>query len=397
MKNCLVSLSCLAVLLILLSAASGCSPNGSGTSSSDYPPPGEVRVISVTPMVPQQSSSRSLIANGTFEDWHAGAPVPSGPYQAPGQASAIKRVQREDGGKALSQRWTRTDSKWNLEGRFVVGLANLKSETDYHLALEAKLVSGKPVSFELHSLDDEGTQYPVCQSLFLAEADKGWQQFATTFSSGIPKQAVLVTGCFEMPSEGKQELQIDNLVLKEVGPTEERPLPHEPEDNLIANGHFNVWLTGKELPEGPFVPPAASAGKSVITRRVAGTPEDPYKYLILQTWKENDSADDPKDLMGVVVDVEADTDYTLVCALNTRNRYQVAVSVFGQAADGSFAPIRKPLFEVVEKKDHGRYTNPFNSGSFTRIKIAAHVPSSTESFPNEPIWYYWILTETPQG
>ena len=200
---------------MLVCTTIGCSPETKPSEKTDFPAPGTMVLVSTTPL--DTPPPKSLIENGSFENWYAGAPRPSGPYIAPGDTSTITRVKGHSGEVALSQQWTKADDKWNLKGRFTVQLANLEPTTDYTLSLEAKVLSGAPVAFELHGFDDKDTDYPISRRLFELTADQDWKEYTTTFSSGILHKATLVTGCFEVKEGTPQELQIDNIRLTPAG------------------------------------------------------------------------------------------------------------------------------------------------------------------------------------
>lgn len=118
---------CLAsvVLSVLLLCACGGPESG-----QNNPAPGTMEVVSITPVL-DALEHRSVLPNGTFEEWWAGAPAPSGFFAPFPNLSVIKRVTDErEKGFAVRQTWRAPDEREPISRRFCTEVA-LKPDTQY--------------------------------------------------------------------------------------------------------------------------------------------------------------------------------------------------------------------------------------------------------------------------
>ncbi len=357
----------------------GCGNATQEEATNDHPAPGAMRVVSVTPV---QAAQENIFPEGDFENWYSGSPVPSPAFVVPGDASKIYRSVRKDGvgGKVLAQEWKKKDYQWNIEGRHKIQFAGLQKNTDYRVTLDALVPNGEAVRIELRGVKEGDESYLMQRPFMTLEPGSAWQTSSASFSTGVLTDFVLATGCFKMPEEGKQRLFLDNIRLREIGKTS-YPKATADENNLIPNGAFSVWITGKPLPEGPF---AFSSEHSTLKRSAYQRADNTFS--VEQRWSANDAAEDPKKWFGVEVDnLTANTDYTFSTEFSIFGKYFLAVSVFGVEENGALTPIAHPLLSLGGEKIYSA-SKSFNTGTFSKIRIVSHVPKATSTFPNTVSW-----------
>jgi len=111
----------------------GCGPP---EVRSDYPPPGQMQVISVTRL--DREEEPNLMLNGDFETWWNGAAACEGFLPPNAEYSAVKHVKLQgDSGYSVVQSWTASDHKAGLAELFRTEIAGVTPGTAYRLDITA--------------------------------------------------------------------------------------------------------------------------------------------------------------------------------------------------------------------------------------------------------------------
>ncbi len=135
------------------------------TQPSDYPKPGEMRVVSIEEIAIEQVPE-NLIANGDFNEWHAGAPMPTG-FVAP-KDPAISSIQRRDtpdgpSRYSVEQVWNQSDASAPPAELFHTVVKGLKPNTVYRLEVNAAPADNATVGisvWELRTTKELGGRWP---------------------------------------------------------------------------------------------------------------------------------------------------------------------------------------------------------------------------------------------
>jgi hypothetical protein len=160
---------------------------------NDAPAPGEMQVISVTPL--QSGAVHSnLLPNGSFSEWWAGAPAPTG-FQAPdSELSIIERAtDRRTTGFTVRQRWLKPDRRERNTRCFQTEL-NLKPETQYTLQIAATTNDEhrSPQIFVLERKADGGYEVLAVPLLALEAYPGLYRWYEATFVTKRGARAVIL-------------------------------------------------------------------------------------------------------------------------------------------------------------------------------------------------------------
>lgn len=144
----------MALLAAACLVAGGCG----GPDGEDNPPPGKMEVVSVTPLALATLTAPSLLRNGDFREWWAGAPAPSG-FEPPNPAfSRISRVHRGKAGFVARQVWRTDDSTAAVSDCFRVELDGLEPDTAYALSVRAAGEKASSVTISIWETTGSGAE-----------------------------------------------------------------------------------------------------------------------------------------------------------------------------------------------------------------------------------------------
>ncbi len=132
-----------AVALIAGLLASGCGDQGAPLDG--YPPPGEIRLVSVAPL---ERVIPSLLHNGDMSKWWAGAPVPEG-FHAPNSKMSMVKRPGENSKARLVQTWWAQDFERPIEDLFSAEIRNTAPNTAYRLSVTAAAAYGVTASLSI--------------------------------------------------------------------------------------------------------------------------------------------------------------------------------------------------------------------------------------------------------
>jgi hypothetical protein len=145
-----------APLTVLCLFAAGCG--GYGADDAGNPPPGKMEVVSVTPVALATLAAPSILRNGDFREWWAGAPAPSG-FEPPNPAfSRISRVHRGKPGFVARQVWLKDDSGAAISDCFRVELGGLEPNTAYELSVRAAGENASSVTVSIWETAGSGAE-----------------------------------------------------------------------------------------------------------------------------------------------------------------------------------------------------------------------------------------------
>lgn len=368
-----------------VAALSGC---GGRDTLEGYPPPGEMRVVSVEPV--EDAGSAGLVHQFSFENWFPGAPRPTGPFLTPGRTTQLFPASRAaaDGEICLRIEWYKPDSKWSENGRFGVIMDDLEPETTYEVSVHAAAVATLPVHVEAFGRMDDRL-IPMALPVLTMRAEPGMKKFAGRFSTGITPETLLVFSCFDVPEGKPYKIVVDDLRVVRVGPAAYPPLDDPEGVNQIPNGSFEVWPAGRPKPEGPWQAPAGTSAIEPYMRRM-----DDGLRSVHHVWEADDSGDSPEALFGVDVDgLHPETEYVFSCEVDALKKFAADVAVYGRDENGALQIIKDPLVTVRPGGGSGfvEHSGRFVTGKYTAVRLAVRGPGPDATYPNRVLWDKWQL------
>lgn len=190
----------LVVAVLLPFLLSGCGPSVS--TPEQYPPPGHMRVISMTPIKVASAPSLNLIPNGSISEYWAGAPAPTGFVAPDSTYSGLTRAGDADETFASIQEWLKPDRNVGVERAFRTHLYGIASDKEFQLSVDATNVSGNPVSISLFEVgDDKKTAEPLVIDAIRLTAEKDHRQvYSTTFVTKKGVRLIVAAQCESIQS-----------------------------------------------------------------------------------------------------------------------------------------------------------------------------------------------------
>ncbi len=355
-----------------------------------YPAPGTMQVVSVTPLA--YATSSNTILNGSFEEYYAGAPSPTGPFSVPPKESEYVEIERSndasDGRIALKQTWKKRD--WGLapDETFSVAL-DASSETVYRVEVDANVLTESKPYLAVY-LTDKADDTVALTALAL-EPGQGYSTYTAEFSTGPYTGILLVARGPNRKSEYPCEVLWDNLRLAKASDAGKEVVhysPLQPEsDNLLANGSFDRWLPGDVAPMG-----FCDAGPLLDSITLFREERKPEGGLAAhQYWSASDNKAGTWRLFHVIVDnLSPNTDYILTFEANTQNTMGGRIVINALSEDNGFAGT---LASHGIQKSGGfkSYTIPFQTEESSRAAIIAKGPSDNQAYPARVTWDGWKL------
>lgn len=177
----------LLLIILLLPALQGCSPAPDARHAAIAP--GTMRMISVEPV--DDSTSTSLLRNGSFEEWYGGLPAPTG-FRAP-EASAESTLQRDaktgqlgTTGYVARETWTGPGFGAAPEATFGTTVT-LKPATQYRLEVIASATAGMAATIGAVERDGSGLSRVIARAVVevRGEAPTRYSGTFTTVSGGV--------------------------------------------------------------------------------------------------------------------------------------------------------------------------------------------------------------------
>lgn len=204
---------------------------GCGGEPSEYPPPGKMRVVTITPL--QVQTKNNLIGNGNFTKWWPGAPIADG-FGAPD--AAYSSVSRGGDGKDIAavQKWIKPDT--DLEGTrlFRVQVNDLQPNTMYRLDVTASGVVGGLVAISLFTV--QGGKVALLNPNLLSLTPTGQENGVKLYSADFMVDAagsILIASRLMVPGSGPssvtwREWRLYPLEVAQAAQTPTTPLPTVP-------------------------------------------------------------------------------------------------------------------------------------------------------------------------
>ncbi len=359
-----------------------------GGEVTDYPPPGEMRVVSVTPLGASLNTNWSL----DFEEWYAGAPTPSTEQLILPETSSISRATSNvaEGRTACRQKWSSPDARWKPAGRFGVVLPHLEKFHEYQLTFQALSPGDFPIFFELFSAQQEGDSKPeffaLPQPPLEIPKEKEWKEYTITFATGLCTEVYLLTGCYDLPEESKTSFLLDDLQLRLVGEAPDRKPANPPENNLLPNGSFEHWVPGRPAPaHGYFLPSPVSSIYAVSEDTVDG-------LALLQLWRGPDVSKPPEIRFGMQADgLNKGTEYEFRGKANTFNAGRAFLEVYGVGTDGKLEALSGARTAVDSQEGWQDVIAAFDTGDYARVRIVTRAPGKDVDYPNRVLWDSWSI------
>jgi hypothetical protein len=165
------------------------------TPMPELPPPGTLELVSVQPL--ESIQRRNLILNGTFDEWYAGAPAPTG-FNAPQAAQSTLRRDAEvsaigpQGFRAI-QRWKKNDSDTGAKARFGAWVT-VQPGTQYELRVLATSWSGGTAVIDIFEETAEGELRILEAQAITVEPEVTIQEYTKTFTAGESTRIFIGSG-----------------------------------------------------------------------------------------------------------------------------------------------------------------------------------------------------------
>lgn len=169
--------SCLIAAGALLCSCAQEAPDEGG-----YPPPGAMRVVSME-RIEQSASTQSLLPNGDFAQWWAGAPVPNG-FQAPApDDSSIGRETIADK-MVMVQQWKQNSATTLLASMLRAESMPLVKGRRYRVRITAASPAGRVAMLGLWQQNDQAVWQPLVHHfLTLQPAAHGVKTYQKDFTA----------------------------------------------------------------------------------------------------------------------------------------------------------------------------------------------------------------------
>ncbi|MCC6142694.1 MAG: hypothetical protein IT368_02695 [Candidatus Hydrogenedentes bacterium] len=172
----------------------GCD-SGTPVIHSELPPAGSLEVISVTPLEGEQR--QNLLQNGSFDEWYAGAPGPTGfTTPKPGLSTLRRDAEIEAmaplGFRAI-QRWKKSDSETLGFGRFGT-YVDVIPGADYELHVIATSWSGGTAIIDVFQEKENGGLELLQGNVITVEPDVTVKEYTATFNSGEATRIFIASG-----------------------------------------------------------------------------------------------------------------------------------------------------------------------------------------------------------
>jgi hypothetical protein len=175
------------LLLICLVALSGC---GSKPSSDEYPAPGEMRLVSITPLE-RRKEVINLIPNGAFNDWLPGSPVCAG-FSAPDPERATLSRSENAGSPVLVQQWQKTETSKTPAQCLHTTVDALKGDTEYQLSVLAEAAGGATATFSVMEKEASGNHLLLAPEVIVTMPGLGQlKQYTGTFRTKSGGQIII--------------------------------------------------------------------------------------------------------------------------------------------------------------------------------------------------------------
>jgi hypothetical protein len=380
--------SALATALALAWALAGCG--GELPTAEGFPAPGELQVVSIRPVGDEREAS--LLPNGSFEDYYAGAPGPTGPYVHPAPDIGHSTIQRSDaqpaeGRFAVAQEWRASDWEDAVDDLFGATIEGLRPQTAYTFRAQADPGEGLGGTIMLYFVREGGGYEPFHE--IVVEPGAGFRTYSATFNTGpYTRLRIATLGPWQ---EGAYPSTIlwDDWQLARATQDEIDSIAELPMAGLLPNGSFEVWFYGASAPSGGYVPPAPALGHGQVDRIDKNLADG--KYALKQTWTGSDSEDPVSALFGITL---------TGLAPNTPHRLRVRANTLGEGSGQiEVHGVGKPPAELLllaaqplqTAAGYREYTLEFDSGEHTSIRIATRGPKGDATYPNRVLWDDWHL------
>lgn len=361
-----------------------------------YPPPGHMRVVSVT-RIDDGPVSDDFVRLG-YEEWYPGAPRPTGPFLGPPKHIKLspKISEMATGDVSLAVKWSKPDSRWSTERRFGMVFDTLRKNTEYEVALTAEGDGSMPLYLEVHAQnqdDAETFSVPVAVPAVKLELAGERKEFKGVFVTGVADSYALTIVCFgSIPSDGLTAV-LGDVRLRPMREVDYRTEIVATEENLIPNGSFEYWPPGEHLPLGPWSATEKDYKIETHMRRAKHGVR-----CVHQTWGGNANVKLPVDEFGVdVVGLKRETEYIFTCYADSLKTTAASIHVFGRDEAGALKKLKSPIVTIrPQKSGFVLHEGRFTTGGYTEVRIVSAIsPESGKGEKRRILWDDWRLVAAP--
>jgi hypothetical protein len=204
------------IALALLCLGGACTGGDETPKSADLPPPGQMRIVSVTPL---NSGTQDGIANGGYETWYAGAPWPEG-WTMPTAGAVISReVEHVASGQfACRETWLSSDKDAWIFKCFGKVQENLLPRSRYRLSVSARAEDGAHAYVSVWELTGKDQQKNISGKLISVEPSAEFVRYTGEFTTRESGTIMIVCRTDNKPEELPKSVVWDDWQLTLLGP-----------------------------------------------------------------------------------------------------------------------------------------------------------------------------------
>lgn len=159
--------------------------NNLADNTTAYPPPGEMRIVSITPIPPQTVVSDNLIVNGSTIRWWAGAPAPEGWHRSARSKDPLTRQLNNTGdGFCVRQTWLTSSKAKGIRTSSYLETVDLEPNKRYRLSVTGAIITGEQVTIDIFELVEDDWTILHSDFIVLDVNDGKVTQSTRDFTSG---------------------------------------------------------------------------------------------------------------------------------------------------------------------------------------------------------------------
>lgn len=204
------------VVLVAVCIGAGCGNHADPREGMDVPPPGEMRIVSVTPL---DTGAPNGITNGGFETWYAGAPWPEGWTMPTAGAVIAREVEHVASGQfACRETWLSSDKDAGVFKCFGKVQENLLPRSRYRLSVSARAEDGARAYVTVWELIGKDQKNNLSGKLLAVEPSAEFVRYTGEFSTRESGTIMIVCRTDNKPEELPKSVVWDDWQLTLLGP-----------------------------------------------------------------------------------------------------------------------------------------------------------------------------------
>jgi DNA-binding transcriptional regulator YiaG len=176
---------CTLTLACVFTVLAGCKEGDVPKVQIDVAP-GEMTVVSVTPLTKKEPESTNLIKNGRFDLFYTGSPAPNYFYPAKNETySYLKKASSSGvhGDYSVTQYWNKLDALQDIKDHFHTEVRGLKPQTVYALDVFAKAYTGGVAYVSVWETKGNAPQVLAQNLLAITKGQEAGEPYSGTFKT----------------------------------------------------------------------------------------------------------------------------------------------------------------------------------------------------------------------